>query len=85
MDVATTESMTISGSGFAEGILIEFQGGSGPNLTVEVILIETDRIDLLITAKLGGPAGVRLWNMLVMGLDGQTTTLLNALIVIKLQ
>ena len=83
MDAGTTELMTINGSGFADGIFVEFEGGSGPDPEVNVTLIEPERIELRITAKSGGPSGMRVWDMLVTGSDGQSVVLLDALIITR--
>lgn len=58
--------VTISGSGFAAGMAVSFEGGSGPPPTASnVTVLDADTITATITVKSGGPGRDRVWDVRV--------------------
>jgi hypothetical protein len=60
-----TLPVTISGSGFLEGMVVALENGSGPAPTIQVISISSDSISASITAPKGGSKSPRDWDLRV--------------------
>lgn len=58
--------VTITGSGFAAGMTVSFENGSGPAPTASnVQVIDANKIAATVTVKSGGPGSARVWNVRV--------------------
>jgi len=60
-----TLPVTISGSGFVQGIAVALVNGSGPAPTIQVITVTSDTISASITAPKGGSKNARDWDLRV--------------------
>lgn len=84
MDAGTTIAFVITGSGFVEGADVTFENGSGPSPEASIVVVtDSERIDLEITAKSGGPPGSREWNVRVTNPGGASGVCICTLTVIK--
>jgi hypothetical protein len=61
----TTVDVVITGSGFAPGITVTFEGGSGPPPTVSKVVISGTTITATLTIKKGNPGKDPTWNLRV--------------------
>jgi Lysyl oxidase len=63
---STLNNVTISGSGFASGMAVGFENGSGPApIPTGVQVLDGNTIRLTVTIKTGGPRKERLWDVRV--------------------
>jgi hypothetical protein len=77
----STMAVTITGTGFAAGATLTFQGGEGPAPTASnVAFVSATQITATITAKSGGPPRDRFWDVVV-GINGSTATCTDCLTV----
>ena len=61
-------NVTITGSGFAPGIAVGFENGSGPAPTIRnVNVVNATTITATVSVKNGGPKGQRYWDLRVGG------------------
>ena len=69
-------SVTVSGTGFADGAVLTFEGGKGsaPTATNVVVGNETT-LTATVSAKTKGKAGEHLFDVVVTNVDGSTATL----------
>jgi hypothetical protein len=63
--VGSTVPMTITGSGFAPGMTVTFDGGSGPPPTAKIVDISADTIQATVTVKKGKPGKNPVWDVRV--------------------
>lgn len=65
VDRGSVTAVTITGSGFEDGMALSFENGSGPRPTVSDVVIDanTDTITAYVTVKAGGPPGPRTWDV----------------------
>ena len=61
----TSMNVTISGSGFAAGMAVGFENGSGPAPSIRVVSTSATAIQAVITVKNGGAKNVRYWDLRV--------------------
>jgi lysyl oxidase/IPT/TIG domain-containing protein len=63
----TTETVTIKGSGFAAGMNVSFENGSGPTPTAKnVTVLDSNTITAMVTIKKGGKRGTdQVWDVRV--------------------
>ena len=74
----TTVEVTVNGSGFVDGATLTLSGGSGPTPTVsDIVVVEDATITARVRVKAGGPARVRLWDVVVTNPDGASATLVD--------
>lgn len=60
----TVVSVTITGSGFAPGMAVSFEGGSGPRPTASNVVVQSaTTITANVTVKSGGSARPRVWDV----------------------
>ncbi len=57
--------VTITGSGFAAGMEVTFEGASGPRPKATDVTVVDGTITANVTVKAGGPAGTRTWDLRV--------------------
>lgn len=57
--------VVIQGSGFAPGMAVSFEGGSGPPPQVSTVVVSPDTIQATVTVKKGKPGKDPLWNLRV--------------------
>jgi hypothetical protein len=63
---SSTDNVTIKGSGFAPGMAVGFENGSGPApVASNVEVVDAATITLTVTVKTGGPRKQRLWDVRV--------------------
>jgi hypothetical protein len=73
MASGSSMSATVSGSGFAPGATLTFEGGSGPTPTAaNVVVVNATTMTATVTAKAGGPPRNRLWSVRVTNTDAST-------------
>jgi len=75
----TTVVITISGSGFQNGAVVNFEGGQG--LAQEVVatqVLNSNTIMVTVNARNDGSAGTQVWDVRVTNPDQSTAVLLNA-------
>ena len=63
--VGTTEEVTITGTGFAPGMSVGFEGGSGPAPAVRILSIDSTTIRATVTVKKGRPGKDPVWDLRV--------------------
>jgi IPT/TIG domain len=63
--VGSTVPVTITGSGFAPGMTVTFDGGSGPPPTAKIVDISADTIQATVTVKKGKPGKNPVWDVRV--------------------
>jgi hypothetical protein len=62
----TVTNVTIRGSGFATGMTVVFENGSGPTpIAGNVTVVDATTITATVTVKAGGPARERFWDVRV--------------------
>jgi hypothetical protein len=65
-DAGSVVPVTITGSGFAAGMAVTFENGSGPRPTASnVTVLDANTVTATVTVKSGGPASARVWDMRV--------------------
>jgi len=75
----TTITMTITGSGFQNGVVVTFEGGQGPPQEVLATqVVDTNTIVVTMTARNEGSFGTQVWDVRVTNPDGSTTVLADA-------
>ena len=62
-----TVPVTISGSGFVQGMVVALENGSGPAPTIRVDGVTTNSIAATITVPKGGSKNARVWDLRVDG------------------
>ena len=78
MPAATTEDVTITGSGFVTGAEVTFEDGQGPAPTASnIVVVDGNTITATITAKSGGPPRDRVWDVRVTNPDGSSGVLVD--------
>ena len=78
MLAGATIDVTITGSGFVDGVDVTFENGTGPSPTVSnVIVVDGNTITATVTAKSGGPPRDRVWDVRVTNPDGSSGVLLD--------
>jgi hypothetical protein len=66
MQAGSSVPVTITGEGFASGMKVTFENGSGPRPTAsDVIVQDANTIKATVTVKSGGPASERIWDVRV--------------------
>ena len=70
--------VTITGSGFGDGAVVSFSGGSGPAPEAQNPTVNTGSIELDVVVKDGGPPRGRTWDVTVTNPDGSSDTLTDA-------
>jgi hypothetical protein len=66
MHPGSVVDVTITGAGFAAGIGVSFENGSGPRPTASnVVVHDANTITARVTVKKGGSRGARLWDVRV--------------------
>jgi hypothetical protein len=71
LPVNSSINVIITGSGFAAGVSVTLENGSGPAPTVSnVVWLSATSITATFTAKAGGPRRDRLWDVRVTNPDG---------------
>jgi hypothetical protein len=66
VQAGTAVDVTITGAGFAAGMTVSFENGSGPRPTASnVIVQDANTITATVTVKRGGPASARVWDVRV--------------------
>lgn len=83
MQLGSTISVTITGSGFAAGAYVTFENGDSPTPMASDIVVSGDgkSITATVFAKTGGPPRNRLWDVRVTNPDSSTGVLVNGLTV----
>jgi hypothetical protein len=72
----------LSGSGFAQGIKVQFQNGEGPAPTVTgVSMMEAETLSVSISTKSGGPSRNLYWDVVVTNPDGKSAQLEDGFVV----
>jgi hypothetical protein len=72
----------LSGSGFAQGIKVQFQNGEGPAPTVNgVTMMDAETLSVSISTKSGGPARNLYWDVVVTNPDGKSAQLEDGFVV----
>ena len=75
---STTRGVTITGSGFASGMAVSFENGSGPRPSASAVtVVNANTINATVTIKNGGGKGDRVWDVRVGSgvlVDGFTVT-----------
>jgi hypothetical protein len=62
----TSATVTVTGSGFAQGMTLGFENGSGPAPTVKsVTVVNSTTLMATVSVKAGGPKTIRLWDVRV--------------------
>lgn len=61
----TSMNVTISGSGFAAGMAVGFENGSGSAPSIRVTSVTATTIEAVVTVKKGGGKGERYWDLRV--------------------
>ena len=61
----STVSVTITGSGFAPGMAVGFENGSGPVPIASDVVVDANTITATVTIKAGGPRRERFWDVRV--------------------
>ena len=62
----STATVTISGSGFAAGMAVGFENGSGPApIAKNIVIVNATTITATVTVKSGGPHRDRFWDVRV--------------------
>jgi len=70
----------VTGTGFASGITLAFQGGEGPAPRVRQVLWESStQLSAIVEVRSGGPARDRLWDVRLTNPDGSTTVRVDVL------
>jgi hypothetical protein len=70
---AGTVTFIITGTGFAPGITVEFQHGSGPAPRVHQVTADSStQLSAVVEIRSGGPPRDRLWDVRVANPDGST-------------
>ncbi len=60
----SVEHVTITGSGFAEGVAVTFENGSGPRPKAsDVNVVDANTITAYVTVKVGGPQNTQFWDV----------------------
>jgi hypothetical protein len=63
---STVTAMTITGSGFADGVEVAFEGSGGQRPTAsDVTVVDESMITANVTVRDGGPARTRIWDVRV--------------------
>ncbi len=84
MNVGTSISVTITGSGFVAGASLTLENGQGPALNVSNLSVTSStQITATLTAGNGGPKGTRVWDVRVTNPDNSTDVLVTGFSVIK--
>ena len=60
-------NVTITGSGFAPGMAVGFENGSGSAPTIRIVNLNATTITAVVSVKNGGPKGPRYWDLRVGG------------------
>jgi uncharacterized protein YjdB/PKD repeat protein len=82
VDAGSFINATISGSGFAPGVVVTVENGSGPAPDISNVVWESDvEIRARFTAKSGGPPRDRPWDVRITNPDGTSVALVGGLIV----
>jgi glucose/arabinose dehydrogenase len=72
----STVDAVISGANFQPGAAVEFQNGTGPAPTTSnVVVANSNSIQVTISIKTGGPPRIRQWDVRVTNPDGSTAVL----------
>jgi hypothetical protein len=72
----------LSGSGFAQGIKVQFQNGEGPAPTVTgVTMMDGETLSVSISTKSGGPARNLYWDVVLTTSDGRSVCLEDGFVV----
>lgn len=83
IQAGTTADISIAGSGFVAGAVVNLENGSGPTPDVSnVVFVDSGTINATIIAKSGGPPRERLWDVRVTNPDGSSGTIVDALIIL---
>lgn len=78
MQIGTTISVTITGSGFEAGADVTFENGAGPNPTTSnIVVVDSGTITYDVYAKSGGPPKPRIWDVRVTNSDSSTGVLVD--------
>jgi PKD repeat protein len=78
--IGSSAPVLIFGSGFAEGATLVFENGTGPAPTAtEVVVVDANNIQAILTAASGGPGRDRVWDVRVLNVDGSSGVLLGGL------
>jgi PKD repeat protein len=76
MQLGTTISVTIYGSGFKDNAAVTFENGDGPNPKASnIVVVDSNTITCDVYAKDGGPPRPRLWDVRVTNIDSSTGVL----------
>lgn len=75
MTAGTSISVTITGTGFADGANVTFENGSGPAPTASNVVVVDGTITATVTVKNGGRRGDRLWDVRVTNTDNSSDVL----------
>jgi hypothetical protein len=82
LGAGTSTSATITGSGFAPGASVLFEGGAGATPTAtNVVVTGGGTVTATVSVKSGGPRRNRVWNVRVTNSDGSTGVLAGGLTV----
>jgi PKD repeat protein len=82
VDAGSFVDVDITGSGFAPGVAVTVENGSGPAPEVSNVVRQSDNlITATITAKSGGPRRDRPWDVRVTNPDGTSVVVVGGLIV----
>jgi subtilisin family serine protease len=72
----STITVTVTGTGFASGAALTFQGGAGPAPTASNVVVQSStHLTATVKIKSGGPGTCRYWNVRVTNPDGGTGVL----------
>lgn len=76
MPVGTTDTVTITGSGFVDTPSVSFENGNGPAPAANVTSSGPNEISATVTVPTGGPPRNRVWDVRVTNPDGSSGVLL---------
>lgn len=76
VQAGSSVGVTITGSGFASGVTVSFENGTGPAPSVSgVTVVDGDTMTATVSTKSGGPPGSRVWDVRVTHPDGSSGVL----------